>query len=577
LSSADWSTFSGKVGGSGVAGQVAYWDGTNSQAGSSLLNFNTTTNGNLMIGTNVNPGANGSGISIYSALYPRLTFRNSNTGDTTGVGMEFYMVGTNMFYDIKGANNQTWTSNATDRMRLYGSTGNLQIGTLGTSDNGQRLQVYGDAFVKGSGSTSATSALLVQNSAGSNFFAIRNDGLTEVVGNAKFYSTIFFGGVQLYPSLTGGYTTNSAGAVLRYETTFTASVSSPFAFTYNLFGAHNGTSADITHSSFGSIFSPTSGNKVFSLIGIVPTINQTGGANGITRGLYVNPTLTSAADWRSIEWSNNSGWGLYGAGTANNYFGGSLGIGSTTLSNTNLAIGKNISGSTSANGVLLDSVVQSGVTSVAYGFRSILTTQATSFTLSSLNHFTASQTTQGAGSIILNQVGFDCGDMNNAYTNISYRGQISQGTLQWNLYMSGTASNYLAGQLLIGTTTKGTFALDVNGTARVSGVLTASTQISVASRIDIFNDGANGCIAMQTLTNTLNLRKYVKVLGDDGGFGNNNASAALQIDGTNRGFLPPRLTTTQKNAIATPAAGLQVYDTTLNQMSYYNGTTWINF
>jgi hypothetical protein len=61
-----------------------------------------------------------------------------------------------------------------------------------------------------------------------------------------------------------------------------------------------------------------------------PTINQAGGANGITRGLYVNPTLTAAADWRSIEWSNNSGWGLYGAGTAANYIAGNLLLGAST-------------------------------------------------------------------------------------------------------------------------------------------------------------------------------------------------------------------------------------------------------
>ena len=36
LSSADWSTFSGKVGGSGATGQVAYWNGTSSQTGSNL-------------------------------------------------------------------------------------------------------------------------------------------------------------------------------------------------------------------------------------------------------------------------------------------------------------------------------------------------------------------------------------------------------------------------------------------------------------------------------------------------------------------------------------------------------------
>ena len=55
------------------------------------------------------------------------------------------------------------------------------------------------------------------------------------------------------------------------------------------------------------------------------------------------------------------------------------------------------------------------------------------------------------------------------------------------------------------------------------------------------------------------------------------ASAIFAIGSTTRGFLPPRMTTAQKLAIGTPAAGLQVYDSTLNQMSYYNGTTWINF
>lgn len=55
------------------------------------------------------------------------------------------------------------------------------------------------------------------------------------------------------------------------------------------------------------------------------------------------------------------------------------------------------------------------------------------------------------------------------------------------------------------------------------------------------------------------------------------ASAILDIRSTTRGFLPPRLSSTQKLAIASPAAGLQVYDSTLNQMSYYNGTTWVNF
>ena len=43
------------------------------------------------------------------------------------------------------------------------------------------------------------------------------------------------------------------------------------------------------------------------------------------------------------------------------------------------------------------------------------------------------------------------------------------------------------------------------------------------------------------------------------------------------GSLPPRMTTAQKTAIATPAAGLMVYDTDQNQMNYYNGSGWIAF
>ena len=54
------------------------------------------------------------------------------------------------------------------------------------------------------------------------------------------------------------------------------------------------------------------------------------------------------------------------------------------------------------------------------------------------------------------------------------------------------------------------------------------------------------------------------------------ASSLLTMESTTKGFLPPRMTTTQKNAIATPATGLMVYDTTLNLISVYNGTIWIS-
>ena len=52
-----------------------------------------------------------------------------------------------------------------------------------------------------------------------------------------------------------------------------------------------------------------------------------------------------------------------------------------------------------------------------------------------------------------------------------------------------------------------------------------------------------------------------------------DASAKVQIESTTQGFSPPRMTTTQKNAIVTPMAGLMVFDTTLMKLCVFT-TVW---
>jgi hypothetical protein len=54
----------------------------------------------------------------------------------------------------------------------------------------------------------------------------------------------------------------------------------------------------------------------------------------------------------------------------------------------------------------------------------------------------------------------------------------------------------------------------------------------------------------------------------------NNASAILNIQSTTQGFLPPRMTTTQINAIATPAEGLMAYNTTISHICVYQVGAW---
>lgn len=54
-----------------------------------------------------------------------------------------------------------------------------------------------------------------------------------------------------------------------------------------------------------------------------------------------------------------------------------------------------------------------------------------------------------------------------------------------------------------------------------------------------------------------------------------NSSAIIQANSTTQGFLPPRMTTAQKNAIVSPAEGLMVYDTDLKRPCFHDGTNWI--
>ena len=52
------------------------------------------------------------------------------------------------------------------------------------------------------------------------------------------------------------------------------------------------------------------------------------------------------------------------------------------------------------------------------------------------------------------------------------------------------------------------------------------------------------------------------------------ATSLLTLASTTQGFLPPRMTTTQRDAISTPATGLIAYNTTTNKINVYTGSAW---
>jgi len=52
-------------------------------------------------------------------------------------------------------------------------------------------------------------------------------------------------------------------------------------------------------------------------------------------------------------------------------------------------------------------------------------------------------------------------------------------------------------------------------------------------------------------------------------------SAMLDVKSTTKGFLPPRMNTTQRDAIATTVTGLVIFNTDCNDLQLFNGTGWI--
>lgn len=55
-----------------------------------------------------------------------------------------------------------------------------------------------------------------------------------------------------------------------------------------------------------------------------------------------------------------------------------------------------------------------------------------------------------------------------------------------------------------------------------------------------------------------------------------NASALLDVNSSSKGFLPPRLTTVQRDAIVSPATGLLIFNSSSNSLQFYNGIAWVS-
>ena len=152
-----------------------------------------------------------------------------------------------------------------------------------------------------------------------------------ISNNAMATATTFTVGNSSNPLTLGGSTGNvtiqsaaNGGAAITLNPSQT-SASSTNGIDVGASASHTQTSGTRNFMRFSYSFAPTFGTAVHNQLIFDGTLNQTGGANGIIRGINIAHTMTAVADYRAIEIADNlaNTKGIYQTGslTTNNFVG----------------------------------------------------------------------------------------------------------------------------------------------------------------------------------------------------------------------------------------------------------------
>jgi hypothetical protein len=464
----------------------------------------------------------------------------------------------------------TFGSGTNTRMLFYNRQGTTLVERMRISDDGNvgigltsptaRLQI------KGSGSTGATTGLLIQNSVGTTTFSV-NDSGGGTFNNAV---TILNGGLNASSSLittTGNITatgtscqigqlqilsTGNAAAsglgisfpeatmVFQGYTLGSTTIGSQFTFRN-----YNNTTSNLNTISSGLLritsIGFTSGNAnnlSGNTLWIEPTYNFSNASiTGTTvRGIYYNPTLTSLTNTTHIGLETVTGNVLLGTTSGN------VGVGLTAPTARLQVKG---SGATSATTSLL---VQNSSSTTTFSVN-----DAGQLSLPS----TAPKITLGGDLTIENTIATRqmVYDVTNGNLSI-YSGGVGEGYFIGNrLTTSRSSTTYVTPNSMNDLGSALITAYDSNGNPNITASNNGNRSIVLRGL------GANGAVLIGNIT-TGNGTLY---------------SAILQADSTTQGFLPPRQTQVQRLAIASPAIGLIVYQTDAPEGLYINKSTGWQF
>ena len=162
---------------------------------------------------------------------------------------------------------------------------------------------------------------------------------------------------------------------------------------------------------------------------------------------------------------------------------GYIGVGGAGSSDAGITMTNNALAGAAQSGMQIRPVATSSATTSIRAIVARSDTAAASFTVADAVNFWAAGSTKGAGSTITNQHGLYITDQTQGTNNYGITSLVSADSNKWNIYASGTAANYFAGNVGIGTSSPGQ-KLEVSGSVRVS-----NSVFLAASGVVNFNSG----------------------------------------------------------------------------------------
>lgn len=107
-----------------------------------------------------------------------------------------------------------------------------------------------------------------------------------------------------------------------------------------------------------------------------------------------------------------------------------------------------------------------------------------------------------------------------------------------------------------------------------SGISQAGRAVIQESASNGLNIGTGSGVSMDFYTNNINRGKFQSSGEFIVGNGAIAGGAIVDFQSTTQGFSPPKMSTTQRDAISSPSDGLIIANTTLHTIDWYNGTAW---